>query len=181
MLESSVEKIKYPIGRFEWDNNITRNKLEQQILNFAKIPAGLRSAVNGLTDEQMDMPYRENGWTIRQIINHLADSSILGFTLYKYALTEKEPCLKHYDCTAWGETEETRLTPLKTSLALIDSLYEKWIILLQSMDEKMWSSIVAHEYLGKNSLRNLLHVYEWHGRHHIAQIITFRKRMGWIC
>lgn len=149
------------------------------IAHIAETPAHLRKALGGLTEEQLDTPYREGGWTVRQVAHHVPDSHLNAYTRFKLALTEEQPTIKPYDETAWAALSDSRDTPVEISLALLESLHDRWTRLLRAMSADDFRRTLNHPDSGVMSLDALLSLYAWHGRHHVAHITTLRERMGW--
>lgn len=172
---------RYPIGKFRFDGSQTQTKEQksQVIDEIAQTPANLRAAVKGLSKEQLDTPYREGGWTVRQVVHHVPDSHLNAYTRFKLALTENEPTIKPYEEDRWAELADTRSTPIEISLTLLDSLHERWVHLLRSLQPEDWKRSFRHPELGLVSLEKNLSLYAWHGRHHVAHVTELRKRMAW--
>lgn len=170
---------RYPIGKFRFDGSQTEEQKSQLINEIAQTPANLRAAVNGLSKEQLDTPYREGGWTVRQVVHHVPDSHLNAYTRFKLALTENEPTIKPYAEDRWAELADTRSTPIETSLMLLDSLHDRWVRLLRSLQPEDWKKSFRHPELGLVSLEKNLPLYAWHGRHHVAHVTELRKRMAW--
>lgn len=142
------------------------------------LPERLRAAVKGLSDAQLDTPYREGGWTVRQVVHHVADSHANALIRFKLALTEDWPPIKPYDQKAWAELADSKL-PIDGSLAFIGALHERWVALLESMTEDDFRKGYVHPENGRQNLATVLALYEWHGRHHTAHITGLRARMSW--
>ena len=174
-----MEDLRYPIGKFQLTGATEPGQLAQWIADIAATPANLRAAVNGLSAEQIDTPYREGGWTIRQLGHHVPDSHMNAYVRFRLALTEKEPTIKPYDESRWAELLDARTAPLELSLALLDSLHERWTLLLRSLSPDDWLRTFRHPELGLVSLDRNAGLYSWHGRHHVAHVLSLRKRMGW--
>ncbi|HMC32414.1 MAG TPA: putative metal-dependent hydrolase, partial [Candidatus Angelobacter sp.] len=141
--------------------------------------ANLRAAVAGLSAQQLDTPYREGGWTVRQVVHHVPDSHLNAYTRCKLALTESEPKIRDYDEARWADLADTRDTPVEVSLALLEALHRRWVILWRGLKEQDFSRTYQHPESGVNSLQQVLAQYAWHGAHHLAHIISLRQRMGW--
>jgi DinB superfamily len=139
----------------------------------------LRAATAGLNEEQLNTPYRDGGWTVRQVIHHVPESHMNAYIRFKLALTESEPTIKPYDETAWAETADVRDTPLEVSLALLDNLHKRWVVLLKSMSEADFLKEFRHPELGVVPLEKNLALYAWHGKHHTAHITSLRERKLW--
>jgi hypothetical protein len=170
---------RYPVGRFQPPEFIGAPERARYIETIEACPAHLRTAVAGLSPAQLDTPYREGGWTVRQVVHHVPDSHMNAFVRFKLALTENEPTIKPYDEAAWAMLSDVADTPVKTSLTLLDALHQRWAILLRGIAEDGWSRKFVHPELGTTALDTYLALYAWHGGHHAAHITELRKRMGW--
>jgi hypothetical protein len=170
---------RYPIGKFSGQapaNEAERNKFIQDI---EETPVKLRAAIHGLSEEQLSTPYREGGWTVRQVIHHVPDSHLNSYIRFKLALTEDEPTIKPYMEDRWAELADSRVTPIETSLSLLDSLHRRWVLLLRSFRADDWKKCFRHPELGLVSLDKNVALYSWHGRHHVAHITALRQSKGW--
>jgi hypothetical protein len=175
-----MEDPRYPIGRFKFDGNANPRLREQWIAEIAAAPGALRAAVAGLEPAQLDTPYREHGWTVRQVVHHLPDSHLNAYTRVKLALTEDEPVIKPYDEARWAELPDVGVTPLETSLTLLECLHRRWVLLLRDLGPSDFGRRFRHPEHGRSiGLDETLAMYAWHGRHHVAQITSLRSRMGW--
>jgi uncharacterized damage-inducible protein DinB len=170
---------RYPIGKFEFIGSTDETQRAQRITDIEKTPARLRAAINGLTPQQLETPYRDGGWTVRQVVHHVPESHMNAYIRFKLALTEEEPTIKPYMEDLWARTADVQTTPLETSLALLDSLHERWVRLLRGLKPEQWKRTFRHPEMGTVSLEKNLALYAWHGRHHTAHITELRKRMGW--
>jgi hypothetical protein len=174
------EDPRYPVGKFEYRSPSTDAQRSAFIQTIADTPGRLRDALRGLTASQLDTPYRDGGWTVRQVAHHLPDSHMNGFTRFKLALTEDGPTIKPYDETRWAELGDVRGTPVETSVNLLDALHQRWVVLLRSMGGGDWERTYMHPEHGRTfTLDNALGLYDWHCRHHVAHITTLRQRKGW--
>jgi uncharacterized damage-inducible protein DinB len=171
--------LQYPIGKFKWEGALTDDQKRQLIDEIEQAPAKLRNAVAGLTNEQIDTPYRPGGWTVRQVVHHLADSHLNAYVRFRLALTENEPTIKPYDQARWALLEDARTAPLELSLSLFESLQQRLALLLRSMRAEDFVRRLRHPETGIVRLDRLLSLYAWHERHHIAHITSLRHRMGW--
>ncbi len=172
--------LRFPVGDFQMrEGQLTDEQRQQFIQQIAETPARLREAVRGLSEEQLDTPYRPEGWTVRQVIHHVPDSHLNSYVRFKLALTEDEPTIKPYDEAQWAALEDSRATPVEVSLTLLDALHERWIILLKSLSAADFARAFTHPERGKISLDQNVALYAWHGRHHVAHITSLRERMGW--
>jgi hypothetical protein len=174
-----MESQKYPIGRFLFQPPVTTNQRELWIDDIAEAPARLRAAIAGLNDHHLDTPYREGGWTVRQVIHHVPDSHMNAYVRFKLALTEPEPTIKPYDEAAWAELADSRDTPIHVSLALLEALHDRWVTLLRSLSDADFQKQFRHPVLGAVPLEKNLALYAWHGKHHVAHITSLRERMQW--
>ena len=170
---------RYPIGKFVPPQVMTPGVRQEMIEIVAATPAKVREAVAGLNSAQLDVPYREAGWTVKQVVHHLADSHLNAYTRFKLALTEDNPMVKPYDETAWAELADSVTTPVETSVVLLETLHTRWVNLLRSMSEADFHKTYRHPDYGARTLDQLLALYAWHGPHHVAHITELRKRMGW--
>lgn len=172
--------LRYPIGRFQFENdNLTDEQRQHFINQIAETPAMLREAVKGLSQEQLEMPYRPGGWTVRQVVHHVPDSHLNSYVRFKLALTEDEPTIKPYDEAQWAMLGDTQSTPVEVSLNLLESLHERWVRLLRSLAPADFARTFRHPELGIVSLNKNVALYAWHGRHHVAHITSLREREGW--
>jgi uncharacterized damage-inducible protein DinB len=170
---------RFPIGKFHYDGPLTAEQKESLLADVAQTPDHLRAAVKGLSEAQLDTPYREGGWTVRQVVHHLPDSHMNSYVRFKLALTEDEPTIKPYAEDRWAELADTKSTPVEVSLTLLESLHDRWVRLLRSLTPDEWKRTFRHPALGPMTLEKTLALYAWHGRHHVAHISELRKRMSW--
>lgn len=176
---NNTQDDRYPIGPFKGKDTYKKEELVALTQEIANLPARLANEVQGMTPNQLDTPYRNGGWTIRQVIHHLADSHMNAYIRMKWTLTEKTPIIKAYDEKAWAETPEVALDP-QPSLALLKSLHAKWITLIDSFTEEDLKKEFTHPETGKNqSLGKMIVVYAWHGNHHLAHITSLKQKSGW--
>ncbi len=174
-----MEKLRYPIGKFVFDSDITPEKRAACMRDIQDLPRELRRAVSGLSAEQLDTPYRDGGWTVRQLAHHVADSHMNAFIRWKLALTETNPTIKPYDQDEWATTGDVAGFDVEPSLVLLDGLHERWARLLASLSPEDLKRTFNHPESGKQSLDRQLQLYAWHGRHHVAHIVSLRERKGW--
>jgi len=171
--------LRYPIGKFHFDGPPTEEQRKKFINDIVQAPADLRAAVKGLSEEQLDTPYRPDGWTVRQVAHHVPDSHLNAYVRFKLALTEEGPTIKPYAEDRWAQLADTRATPVEVSMALLDALHDRWVRLLRSLQTEEWKRTFRHPELGSVSLEKNLALYAWHGRHHAAHITSLRERNGW--
>jgi hypothetical protein len=174
------DSLRYPVGPFDMESKPTEAERSQLINQIAETPSLLRAAVRGLSDEQLDTPYRPDGWTVRQVVHHVPDSHLNSYVRFKLALTEEEPTIRPYMEDRWAGLEDSRITPPEVSLSLLEALHERWVILLRSLSTQDFERTFRHPDLGPVSLNKNLALYAWHGRHHIAHITSLAERMGWV-
>jgi DinB superfamily len=172
--------LRYPIGPFRFDGNVTPARREQWLVEIANAPSELRKAVGGLTAAQLDTPYRNGGWTVRQVVHHLPDSHLNAYTRIKLALTEDDPTIKPYEEARWAELPDARTGSIEPSLALLDFLHQRWLLLLRQLTPNDFQRRFRHPEHGRIfGIDEALAMYAWHGRHHVAHITSLRQRMGW--
>ena len=167
---------RYPVGKWKEQPPAEAATLIDQI---AMAPANLAAAVKGLTDTQLDTPYRDGGWTPRQIVHHIADSHMNAYVRFKLGVTEDTPTVKPYNEKLWAETVDSRTAPVAVSLSLVDNVHNRWVQFLRSLDTAAFSRKVMHPENGPMTLHDLLTLYAWHGRHHTAHITVLRQQQGW--
>ena len=174
-----MEDLRYPVGKFSPKNEITQQEREEFIRQISEAPERLRDAVTGLTDWQLDTPYRPGGWTVRQVVHHLPDSHMNSYMRFKLALSEQQPTIKPYKQDLWAEFPEAKIAPVEMSLTLLESLHKRWVLFLQSMKPSDFARTLNHPESGIMNLDRVLQLYAWHGRHHVAHITSLRQRSGW--
>ena len=170
---------RYPIGKFQYREGISDKERGELIQHIADAPAKLRDSVKGLSDQQLDTPYREGGWTVRQVVHHVPDSHMNAYTRLKLALTETEPTIKPYNEKLWAELPDGRAGAVAPSLQLLESLHHRWVILLHSLTPVDYLRTFRHPESGQRTLDWLIQLYAWHSRHHVAHITSLRDRMKW--
>jgi hypothetical protein len=176
--------LQYPIGKFAWDRSgegllASEAERQQWLAEIEEAPARLQAAVAGLTDAQLDTPYRPGGWTVRQVVHHLPDSHMNACVRFRLALTEDEPTIKPYQEDLWAQLSDARTAPAEPSLALLAALHLRWVALLRSLKPEDFSRTLKHPELGRVTLEKYLAMYAWHGKHHVAHITGLRQRSGW--
>jgi DinB superfamily len=172
--------LRYPIGQFQYDGPHTDEQRQRLIEQIEAAPAKLRAAVEGLLPQQLETPYRPGGWTVRQVVHHLPDSHLNSYIRFRLALTENEPTIKPFHEGRWAELDDARRAPIDISLALLESLHHRWVLLLRSLTPRDFARTFHHPELGVVSLDKNVSLYAWHGRHHVAHITSLRERMGWM-
>lgn len=175
---SSLDNVRYPIGRFTSVAEITEPQRCVWIAQIAGLPKMLGAAVEGLNDSQLNQCYRPDGWTVRQVVHHLADEHLNGYAYFKMALTEDDPVVKTYDEPAWARTKDSSDAPIEWSLTLLEGLHARWALLLKTLDGKDFALGYIHRR-GRISLDDAIQLYAWHCLHHTAHITRLREREGW--
>jgi len=174
-----TDNVRYPTGRFQFDPDVTPAKRRASIDAIRQTPSALRAAVRGLSAAQLDTPYRPAGWTVRQVVHHVPESHMNAFVRFKLALTEDNPTIKTYNEDAWVKLKDVAKVPVETSLALLDALHERWVALLETMQDADFARPLQHPEYGLMTLDKMLQMYAWHGRHHVAHVTALRSREGW--
>lgn len=174
-----MNDLRYPIGPFRPKPSISDDERIRMIDQISATPALVSEAVRGLDDGQLDTPYRPEGWTIRQVVHHLADSHMNSYMRFKLTLTENQPTIRAYDQKLWAELPEARSGPVDVSLALLDALHKRWVLVLKSLTAHDFAKTLNHPESGILNLDHMLQLYSWHGTHHTAHITELRKRKGW--
>lgn len=176
---SDAEALRYPIGPFDFNQRATPEKIAAWIGIIEKCPAHVREAVAGLSNDQLDTPYRPEGWTVRQVVHHLPDSHLNSYVRFKLALTEDTPTIRPYFEDRWAELREARTAPVEVSLNLLESLHRRWVLFLRNLEPADFSRNFRHPELGQLNVGLNVGLYAWHGAHHVAHITRLRERMGW--
>lgn len=170
---------RYPVGAPPRPESVDAANIPTYIASLAALPENLRSAVYGLSDDQLDTPYREGGWTVRQLVHHIADSHMNAYVRTRLALTEDWPVIKPYDEKLWAELADARTLPVDVSLELLESMHRRWVALLESLSGADWQRGYQHPERGRTNLLQMLGLYHWHSKHHVAHITELRKSKGW--
>ncbi len=173
------DTLRYPIGKFSAKEGYSTSEFDQFISRIESLPTRLEKEVSNLSVSQLDTPYREGGWTVRQVIHHMADSHMNAYIRVKWSLTEETPMIKAYDEKSWAETAETKADPT-ISISLLKALHAKWILLLKQLSPADLKKEYIHPETKKHvRLDNLMGLYAWHGDHHLAHITSLKGRNGW--
>lgn len=179
-MTSANSELRYPVGRFQYDGDSSREGINRSISDIESLPKALRAAVDGLDGEQLNTPYREGGWTPREVVHHVADSHMNAYVRCKLALTEDAPTIKPYNEADWAKLADVRIVPIEVSLNLLDALHERWVALLQSMSAADFERCYVHpDQQRRVPMREVVALYAWHGRHHTGHIMSLRERKGW--
>ncbi len=174
-----LDELRFPIGRFKRREALTPQDRSAALQTLSQLPDSLREAIEDLSDEQLDTPYREGGWTVRQLVHHLADSHLNSYARMRLALTEDWPAITPYKESLWAELPDARRGPIAPSLDLLRGLHTRWVALLASLDEPAWKRGYVHPENGRQTLEQGLALYDWHSRHHLAHVTALRTRMLW--
>ncbi len=178
--QPSIEELKYPIGKVKLPQIIEPKHIEAWLSILEETPATLKHLVRNLDEKQLDTPYREGGWTIRQVLHHLVDSHMNSYIRFKWTLTEDEPVIKAYFEERWAELEDSKGGPVDLALQALEALHKKWTYLLKGLDRDQLKRCFIHpESNGRVSLEQNIGIYAWHSQHHIAHIERLMKRRGW--
>lgn len=171
--------LRYPIGKFQPQESYTADDVKAHIARIEALPGKMEAAIKGFTDQQLDTPYRDGGWTVRQVVHHVPDSHMNSYIRFKWTLTEATPVIKAYDEKAWAETPENKLAP-DISINVLKAVHAKWTKLLHGLTPQDLRKDFIHPDSKKNiPLDRLIHLYAWHGDHHLAHITSLKERMGW--
>jgi hypothetical protein len=178
-----MSDLRYPIGDFKWippesEEQSAKDRL-RYIETLSKLPVQMRTAVQGLRSEQLETPYRPEGWTVRQVVHHVPESHMNAYIRFKLALTEDQPQIKSYDEAAWAQLPDNNVTPVDVSLQLLAALHSRWVDVLQTMRPSDFGRTLYHPERGALALDQMLALYSWHSAHHLAHITSLRERMGW--
>ena len=170
--------LSFPIGPFDKTATWTADSRRAAIEDIAALPANIRQAVAGLSEEQLDTPYRPGGWTVRQLVHHVADSHMNGYIRLKLGLTEHNPTIKPYEQAEWAKLPDSRL-PVAISLSILENVHARWSVLWRATTDAQFERRIMHPELGPLTLETHLHLYAWHSRHHVAHITGLRARENW--
>lgn len=171
--------LQYPVGRFTAPDTVTSTMRRAAIDEIAALPIAMRAAVRGLSVAQNETPYRDGGWTVRQVVHHVSDSHMHAYVRVKFALTEDSPTIRPYDEGAWATLPDVSIVPIEASLLMLDGMHARWVACLQGLNETAFARSFVHPELGPQRIDLSLLRYAWHGRHHVAHITSLRTRMGW--
>jgi len=173
-----TEDLRYPVGEFDPGIDVTPELRKEFIQVIADLPQKIAAAVEGLSDEQLETPYRPEGWTVRQTVHHVADSHINSLCRFKLAMTEENPTIRPYFEDRWAKLEDSRL-PVEVSLKILEGIHERWVVLLESLSDDDFKRTLVHPDNGRFTVEKFLALYAWHSRHHTAHITKLRERNGW--
>jgi hypothetical protein len=176
---TELDELRFPIGHFAPLASSLPGIRAAHIHTLQMLPERLKTALAGLTEEQLNTPYREDGWTVCQVVHHLADSHTMAYTRCKLALTEDWPTISTYDEKAWANLADGRALPIDDSLAMLTALHGRWVRLMESLNDYDFRKGYNHPERGQVTLVKTLALYDWHSRHHVAHITSLRARQGW--
>jgi uncharacterized damage-inducible protein DinB len=175
-----MDDLRYPIGKFHSVKRpLTDDERRARIEALVALPTRMRAAIRGLSDEQLDTPYREAGWSVRQLVHHVVDSHVNAYVRFRLALTEENPTVRPYDEKRWAELPDATTQPAEVSLAMLDALHARWGALLAALDAESFARTLRHPEIGEITLDFLVELYAWHGAHHAAHVEQLRARRGW--
>lgn len=174
-----MEDLRYPTGKYTRPERLTPAEREAAIAELAGLPTRLRAAVADLSDAQLDTPYRPGGWTVRQVVHHVPDSHANAYVRFKLGLTEESPTVRPYEEALWAELPEAKSAPVEPSLAFLAALHGRWVLALRGIAPEEWQRTVVNSETGSYTLDQLLALYAWHSRHHVAHVTELRRREGW--
>lgn len=178
--DEDLQKLKFPIGNFKSPDTFTLDDHKTRISSIRELPKALNAVINGLSEAQLDTPYRPGGWTARQLVHHIADSHMNAFTRFKLGLTEENPTIRPYDQNAWCDMEDAKVLSPDASLKIIEGIHSRWTYILENMGEEDFSRLIFHPEMNKSlHLGKMLALYSWHSDHHLAHLTNLVKREGW--
>lgn len=179
-MEATLDQLRYPTGKFKAAESYTPDTINGYISTIESFPDALKKAVQNLNDAQLDTPYREGGWTIRQVVHHVADSHLNAYIRFKLALTEDNPTIKPYKEGLWAELEEAKHAPIELSLPLIEALHKRWVTFLKTLSPDDLKKTFHHpDSKADVPLNRATALYAWHCNHHLAHITELKKRKNW--
>ncbi len=174
-----MDALKYPIGKYV-EQPFSPGQLDEWLLDIQLLPKKIEYAITNLDEHQLNTPYREGGWTVKQVVHHVADSHMNAYIRFKLGLSEENPTIKAYDEKAWAEMTDTKNLPINISITLLYALHTRWYEILEHISTGEWDRTLFHpEYKKQMTLWYLLGMYAWHSKHHVAHITSLRERMGW--
>lgn len=166
---------RYPLGKFEFPDHVAPETRLQWLREVEDTPAKLREAIDGMSASQLDTPYRDGGWTVRQVVHHVVDSHLNSYIRFRLALTENEPTIKPYHEDLWAELPDAKTAPVELSLAMLDALHARWMLLLRTLTDQDFSRSFRHPERGLMTLEKNLALYAWHGRHHVGHVLLVKN------
>ena len=180
MDKTALEPLRFPIGRFKIEENISEETINRCISDIDALPRLLRMSVEKLNDSQLDTPYRPEGWTLRQVVHHVADSHINSYVRFKWALTEDAPTIKAYSEKMWAELEDAKTAPVEISLNILEAIHPRWVMMLKNLNKEDLKKTFIHPQSGYvYTLDMVVTLYAWHGKHHVAHIESLKEKNNW--
>lgn len=174
-----TEELKFPIGKFQ-PKPYTQEQKEKWLADLQFLPNELELAIQNLDEHQLNTPYREGGWRVKQLVHHIADSHINAYVRFKLGLTEDNPQIKPYEEGEWAKLDDIDVVPVNVSTTLLFALHQRWVATIKNLSDEQWQRTVYHPGSNKViTLWHLLGMYSWHGRHHVRHITALREREGW--
>lgn len=178
-MEINLDSLQYPIGRFKLPKEVSSDEIKDAIRKISFLPTQLVGTVRRMTKEQLDTPYRPDGWTVRQVVHHVPDSHMNAYIRFKLALTEVDPVIKPYEEAAWANLPDNSMGP-EVPLMLLGAIHTKWVALMESMSDDDWNRAFIHpQYNRRQTLAQTVMLYAWHGEHHLTHVLRLKERMGW--
>jgi DinB superfamily len=178
-MEETLEKLKYPVGKFDWSKEISTQERNECIKKIAEFPDRIRDAVGPLDEDQLDTPYRPEGWTVRQVVHHVADSHMNAYIRFKLALTEDKPVIKPYAEAEWAKLVDSKLDP-SVSIHLLYGIHHRWVTIMEDMNDAQWDLGFTHpEHNRWMVLNKVVGLYAWHCEHHLSHITSLLESKGW--
>jgi uncharacterized damage-inducible protein DinB len=179
MADSSSVDPRYPIGKFE-PQPYNASVKEHWLRDLKFLPNDVELAIHNMDEAQLHTPYREGGWTVHQLVHHIADSHMNAYIRFRLGLTEDNPTITPYDENAWVQLNDVATEPINVSITLLHALHRRWLATIKDLDDETWQRSIYHPGQQRQiTLWNLLGIYAWHGKHHVAHITALRERMGW--
>jgi hypothetical protein len=176
----NIDSVRYPVGKYEKPDKVLKSDISRWRKEIERLPRDLKKLVAGWNNEQLDSPYRDGGWTVRQVIHHLADSHINAYCRIKWALTEDNPTVKPYEEKLWAELSDARTADIKSSLQILTGIHKRWGLAIRAMSKEDYKRTFFHPVNGSNqSIGEIIGMYAWHGRHHLAHIQNLKTAKGW--
>jgi uncharacterized damage-inducible protein DinB len=169
---------RYPVGKFEMPTSFGESDRKSRLTDIEALPRKMREAVKDLSQQQLDTPYREGGWTVRQVVHHVPDSHMNAYIRFKLALTEDVPTIKPYKEDEWAKLADAKMN-IDVSLTLLEAVHARWVAVLKAMTPEQYGRKFKHPDMGEHTLDSYLALYSWHSRHHLAHITELKKRKGW--
>lgn len=179
MTITAIDQARYPIGRFSRPDSLSAAGRAEAIATLETLPENLAVAVYNWSDAQLDTPYREGGWTVRQLIHHIADSHMQAYARFRLALTENAPTIKPYEEKEWAKLADSETIPAEVSITLLRALHARWVVVLRSLTDPHWQRVYRHPQSGETRLDQTVALYAWHSRHHLAHITNLAEQKGW--